>query len=71
MGMAQKEEIMEHTTTWEEQGIEKGLEQGVAQATQAIALNMLRQSMPVEMIAELTGLTIAQLQQLQNNPPQQ
>lgn len=34
---------------------------------QAIALKMLRKTLPLETIAEVTGLTIAQLQQLQVN----
>ena len=33
--------------------------------TQEIALNMLRENLTVELIAEYTGLTIAQVQQLQ------
>ena len=36
-----------------------------AKERQAIALNMLRKSLPLETIAEVTGLTISQLQQLQ------
>jgi predicted transposase/invertase (TIGR01784 family) len=40
-------------------------------ATQTeIALNMLSKHMPLETIAELTGLTLEQLQQLQANQPQ-
>jgi predicted transposase/invertase (TIGR01784 family) len=55
--MNQKEEIMQTMTSWEEKGIEK--------ATQSIALNMLKDSFSLEQISRLTGLTIAQLQQLQ------
>lgn len=61
MGTDQKEKIMETLTSWEERGMEKGIEQ----ATQTIALNMLRQHFPLETIAQLTNLSIAQLQQLQ------
>ncbi len=35
----------------------------------AIALNMLRDSLPLEQIARFTGLTIAQIQQLQVENP--
>lgn len=35
----------------------------------AISRNMLRKNMPLETIVEVTGLTIAQLQQLQANQP--
>jgi AraC-like DNA-binding protein len=48
---------MQATTSWEERGIEK--------ARQTIALNLLRENIPLETIAEVTGLTIAQLQELQ------
>ena len=54
----QKEAIMQATTSWEEKGIEK--------ATQTIALKMFRKNVDMETIVEFTGLTIAQLQQLQN-----
>ena len=37
---------------------------------QEIALNLLRANLTVEMIAEVTGLTIAQVQQLQSQPEQ-
>ncbi|MGI0493511.1 hypothetical protein ACN4EG_17145 [Alkalinema pantanalense CENA528] len=53
----EKEAIMETMTSWEEKGMEK--------ATQTIALNMLRKKLPMETIAEVTGLTIEQIQALQ------
>ena len=63
MGMAQKEEIMQTMTSWEEKGMEKGLER----ATKSIALNMLKDNFSLEQISRLTGLTIVQLQQLQDD----
>jgi predicted transposase/invertase (TIGR01784 family) len=48
----------------ERMGIEQGIEQGKDRATQTIALNLLRKNISLETIAEVTGLTIAQLQQL-------
>ncbi|MCU0549528.1 MAG: hypothetical protein MUC48_09290 [Leptolyngbya sp. Prado105] len=65
LGVAQREEIMETLTSWEERGLEKGIEQGREQERRAIALNMLRKSLPLETISEITGLTLDQLQQLQ------
>ena len=68
---------MEIVTSWIEQGIERGIEQGIEQGVEqgieqgrqetqaAIALNLIRKSLPLETIAEVTGLTLAQLQQLQ------
>jgi predicted transposase/invertase (TIGR01784 family) len=51
---------MSATTSWEEKGIEKGMKQ----ARVEIAFKLLRRRVPLEIIAEVTGLTIAQLQQL-------
>ncbi len=58
----QKEKIMQAMTSWEEKGMEKGLEK----ATQTIALKMLRKNLDLGTIAEFTGLTIVQLQKLQD-----
>jgi predicted transposase/invertase (TIGR01784 family) len=52
---------MQATTSWEEKGIVKGKDE----ERQTIALNMLRKQLDLETIAEVTGLTIAQLQALQ------
>ena len=57
----QKEAIMQTTTSWEE----KGMKKGIKKERETIALNMLRKSMSIETISELTGLTMKQLQKLQ------
>ena len=54
----QKETIMYTMTSWEEKGMEK--------ERQTIALNLLRKNVDLETIVECTGLTIVQLQELQN-----
>ena len=51
--VGQKEEVMEIMTSWEEK------------AAKTIALNLLRENLSLEMISRTTGLTIAQLQDLQ------
>jgi predicted transposase/invertase (TIGR01784 family) len=61
MDVTQKEEIMQVTTSWEEKGIVKGKDE----ERHTIALNLLRQGLTIESIAQATGMTIAQLQQLQ------
>jgi predicted transposase/invertase (TIGR01784 family) len=69
MDIAQKEAIMQTTTSWEEKGMEKGMEK----ERRSIALNLLRQGLSMDSIAQATGLTIsevegfanAQLQELQ------
>jgi predicted transposase/invertase (TIGR01784 family) len=58
---SEQEAIMQTMTSWEEKGMEKGIEK----ATQTIALNLLRQGLAIEAIAQATGLTIDQLQALQ------
>ena len=50
---------MQTVTTWEEKGMKK--------ARRSLAFNMLRKKLDLETIAEVTGLTIAQLQDLQSN----
>ena len=61
MDKIQKEVIMQTTTSWEEKGIEKGIER----ERRSIALNLLRKEMSLEMISEVTSLTLIQLQALQ------
>lgn len=74
IGVTEREEIMEILTSWEEKGLEKGIERGREEGREeerrSIALNMLRKHLPLETIAEVTGITIAQLQQLQNQANQ-
>lgn len=57
MDLAQKEAIMQATTSWEERGMEK--------ERCTIALNMLRKNLDLATIVEVTGLTIQQVQRLQ------
>lgn len=67
MGMNSKEEIMYTMTSWEEKGMEKGMEK----ERQTIALNLLRKNMDLETIAEVTGLTISELEGFANAQLQQ
>ncbi len=61
MGMTQQEEIMYTMTSWEEKGMEKGM----VKERQTIAQNLLRKKLDLETIAEVTGLTVAELQAMQ------
>ncbi len=61
---------METLTSWEERGMEKGIEKGIEKERQTIALNMIQKNFPLELIAEVTRLTIEQLQQLQSQATQ-
>lgn len=46
--------------------LEEGRQEGEQLAIERIALNMLMKQMPLETIAEITGLTVDQLEQLQS-----
>ena len=56
---------MKYVTTIERMAKEKGKDEGKIEEKQTIALNLLRQGLSMEIIIEATGLSIAQLQQLQ------
>ncbi|BDA73334.1 hypothetical protein RIVM261_036140 [Rivularia sp. IAM M-261] len=47
----------------EAQGMEKGIAQGIEQ----VALNMLREGMSIDLIVRVTDLTIEKVEQLQDN----
>jgi hypothetical protein len=55
---------MEEIDVWYESELNKAKLEGKIE----IALNMLRKNIPLELIAEVTGLTVEQLQQLQATP---
>ena len=63
---------MDHYTYWKEgvaegmqQGLEQGLKQGLSEGTMKtkteVALQMLRKRLSLEVIAEVTGLTVEQI----------
>jgi predicted transposase YdaD len=54
---------MEAMTSWEE----KGFKIGVEKARKTIALKLLQEGYTVELVTEVTSLTIAEVQQLQEN----
>jgi hypothetical protein len=64
---------MQTTTSWEERGIEKGMEKGAERERRSLALKMLQENIPLEIISRITAFTIsevegfanAQLQELQ------
>ncbi|MEH2373271.1 hypothetical protein [Nostoc sp.] len=53
IGLTEREEIMEIVTSWEQKALEK------------VAVNLLQRGMIVQEIAQITGLSIEQVQQLQ------
>ena len=57
-----------HTTSIERIGYDRGVKEGKVEEKQAIAINILKDNLPLETIARFTGLTITQLQKLQTEP---
>ena len=50
-----------------QQGMQQGIQQGVQQGVERVALNMLQKGMLVEEVAQLTSLTVEQIQALQQD----
>ncbi len=51
-----------------EEGVEIGVEKGIEQEKIEIAKNCLTKGLSIEMIAEITGLSQAQIESLKNHP---
>jgi predicted transposase YdaD len=56
---------MPYITTGERIGYDRGKVEGKVEERQSIALNLFRQGIPIEVIAQATGLTVIQLQEIQ------
>jgi predicted transposase YdaD len=65
MGLDEREEYMEITTSWERKGIEKGRQEGRQATLEEVALNSLREGLAVEAVVKITGLPLEKVQQLQ------
>jgi hypothetical protein len=59
---------MEEIDVWYEAQINQAKLEGEQLQKQSIALNMIQENIPLEVIARITGLTISQLQQMQSSP---
>jgi predicted transposase/invertase (TIGR01784 family) len=51
----------------EQLGEQRGEQRGQQQKQQEIALNLLQENVPMEIVSRTTGLTIEQLEQLRSN----
>ncbi len=49
------------------QGIERGIEQGYSDATRNIALNLIREGLDIKTICKFTGLSLDEVNKLQND----
>ena len=62
--------IMDYNTNmrlFKEEGLEEGLKRGAKQEKIEIAKKLLAKNMPIEEIAEITGLEPSQIKSLQND----
>ena len=64
--MALSQAYLEWEKEVELRGKQEGEQQGRQEAKQEVALNMLRSGIPVSQIAQFTGLSLQQIQQLQS-----
>ena len=53
-------------TSWQEKGMERGIQKGMEKERQTIAFNLLRQGISIDVIVQATGLNVSQLQHLQD-----
>ncbi|MBD2177480.1 Rpn family recombination-promoting nuclease/putative transposase [Pseudanabaena sp. FACHB-1998] len=60
-----QEILREGLAKGEAKGLAKGFADGKVEATNQIALNMLRSNMSTDLVAQVTGLTLKQIQKLQ------
>ncbi len=60
--LAWKTELKE---TSREEGLREGLQEGEERRARATAITMLQDNLPLEQIVRFTGLTLAQVQQIQ------
>lgn len=54
-----------------QQGIKQGIQQGAQQQAIETAIRMIKRKLPVDDIAEFTGLTIEEIQKLQEQESQE
>ena len=66
----EEERKMPYITSVEQIGYDRGMQVGVENERDSIALKMMTENMPVEIISRITGLSIAQIQQIQTQPEQ-
>lgn len=66
-----QEILREGLAKGEAEGLAKGLAEGKVEATNQIALNMLCSNMSPDLVAQLTGLTLKQIQKLQKQSTKQ
>lgn len=65
MGLLQEEKYMEIVTSWERKARQEGIQQGVQEAQETIAINLLRRGMGAEETREITGLSLERVRELQ------
>ena len=49
---------------WKEEGMKRGMKEGMEKSKEEIAINLLRENLPIDLIAKSTGLTIKRIDEL-------
>jgi predicted transposase YdaD len=62
----EEERKMPYITSLERMGYDRGRNQGREEGREEIILNLLRQNLPLEVVAQVSGRSIAELQCLQD-----
>ncbi len=57
-------EFTQLPNSWEDRGIRKGIEQGIEAGKQEVALKMLKEGMPIDVITKVTDLDKETIQKL-------
>ena len=59
------EEILKLPNSWEERGIEKGIEKGIEEGIERVALEMIKEGFPIDVIAKVTHLDRQEIESIQ------
>lgn len=65
MGLLQEEKYMEIVTSWERKARQEGIQEGIQEAQETIAINLLREGLSVELVIKTTGLSLERVRELQ------
>ncbi|MGK7882208.1 MAG: hypothetical protein AB4060_19225, partial [Crocosphaera sp.] len=63
-----RSDIMKESTMYQailREGKEEGMQEGIKEGVEKVARNMIENALNIELIAQLTGLSLEQIQQLQ------
>jgi predicted transposase/invertase (TIGR01784 family) len=62
--MDNAEKILEIPISYEEKGIKKGIEKGIEKGIRKVAMEMVKDGIPLERVARITGLENQELEKI-------